>query len=600
METQRYKWYSTFLLPWQCAPFYATMRVVLMLVRRAVPAVQIFATASFIDGSLAFLQGTGRWEELIAPVLVLAGIIVVNNLGVVADNLLKQLMGNGIRTKFVDYLTVKCAKLPYGEVENHETWDLIGRVKSQPDTRVERGFDSLLNLAGMTIQAASFLVVLCTQVWWSLPIVAAAGAVVIRFALRGGEEQYGAEKDVAENKRRYEYYGKLMTGREMVDERNLFRFFPMLQKLWKENYDRTRGAERRVVVRYLVRIKLVSSAMAGVTFLIAALLFFPLSAGTLSAGLYISLIQAANGVVDLMSWELSDYFSMYAKYREYVRDVAAFSALKEVEGALELPAKDALAVQEIEFRDVSFAYPGTDRLILDKVNVTIKAGRHYAMVGGNGAGKTTVIKLLTGLYPEFTGEILINGSPIRSFSAPQRKAMLAVLFQDFARYEISALDNVAMGNLRQRGTEAQRREIQEALGLLGLEGRARTLKKGLDTRLGKLMEGGENLSGGEWQRLAMARVVVSPAGLLVLDEPTAALDPISESRLYEEFGRISRGRTAVFISHRLGSTMLADEIIVLDQGRVAAQGSHEDLMAGCPLYRKMYESQRSWYTEGTP
>lgn len=355
-----------------------------------------------------------------------------------------------------------------------------------------------------------------------------------------------------------------------------------------------------MVVRYLVRIKLVSSAMAGVTFLIAALLFFPLSAGTLSAGLYISLIQAANGVVDLMSWELSDYFSMYAKYREYVRDVAAFSALKEVEGALELPAKDALAVQEIEFRDVSFAYPGTDRLILDKVNVTIKAGRHYAIVGGNGAGKTTVIKLLTGLYPEFTGEILINGSSIRSFSAPQRKAMLAVLFQDFARYEISALDNVAMGNLRQRGTEAQRREIQEALGLLGLEGRARTLKKGLDTRLGKLMEGGENLSGGEWQRLAMSRVVVSPAGLLVLDEPTAALDPISESRLYEEFGRISRGRTAVFISHRLGSTMLADEIIVLDQGRVAAQGSHEDLMAGCPLYRKMYESQRSWYTEGMP
>lgn len=597
MKTHRYKWYDAFLLPWRCAPVWTTLRIFLLLIMKGLPAVQVFATAAFLDGALELSLGKRGGHSLWLPVLALAGIIIASHLGTVAANLLKQLTGNGIRKKFMDYLTVKCASLPYAQIESSETWDLIGRVKNQSDEKVEKGFGSLLNLMGLLVQTGSFLAILFVKVWWSLPLVAAGGGIVVYLALRGGQNQYDAEKNVAGFRRRYQYYGDLMTDRNAAEERNLFRFFPAVQKMWEESYRKTREIERGVVIRYLVRIKLVSSSMAILTFAVAAVLLIPLSAGTLTAGLYISLIQAANGVVDLMSWELSDYISAFVKYQEYVKDVVEFSNLPEVHGVLDSPADAGFRVQEIEFQNVSFSYPGTQRQILKNLNLKIVSGRHYALVGGNGAGKTTVIKLLAGLYPEFEGEILINRKSIRSYPPAELKAMLAVLFQDFARYEIPVGDNIALGDIRSMGTQRQRHEIEKALSLLGLSGRVSRLKSGLDTRLGKLLDGGEDLSGGEWQRLALARAVISPADVLVLDEPTAALDPLSESRLYEEFGKIIQGRTTVFISHRLGSTMLADEIIVLDQGRLVGQGAHKSLMSACPLYRQMYESQQNWYAE---
>lgn len=597
MKMHRYKWYDSFLIPWKCAPVCTTLQILLLFIRKGLPIVQIFATTAFIDGTIGLMNGESEGNILVIPIIMLGGIIIVEHLGTVVTNILQHFIGNGIRAKFVDYLTVKCAKLSYAEIENCKTWDLIGRIKNQPDMKVEEGFAALLNLMGIFIQTGSFLSVLFFKAWWSLPFVAIVGGVVVWFALRGGQNQYNAERSVAEYRRRYQYCGDLLTNRDAVEERSLFQFFSILQKMWKENYYKTRNAERKVVVNYLIRIKLVSSSMALVTFGIASLLLYPLAVGTLSVGLYISLIQAANGVIDLMSWELSDYVSAYVKYKEYVKDVVLFSNLEEVEGALDEPAKKKYKINEIQFKNVSFTYPGTEKKILDNINLKIEAGKHYAMVGGNGAGKTTIIKLLTGLYQNFEGEILINNISISDFSMSELKTMLAVLFQDFARYEISVEDNVALGDVCGMGTEKQRREIEEAISMLGLSERIVGLGCGFNTRLGKVLDGGEDLSGGEWQRLAMARAVISPADLLVLDEPTAALDPLSESSLYEKFGKISKGRTTIFISHRLGSTMLADEIIVLEQGEIIGQGDHETLISCCPLYRQMYESQRNWYIE---
>ena len=597
MEKHKYRWYDLLLLPWRCAPVWTIFRIILLFIVRALPAVQIFATAAFIDGAFRLLRKEVQWETLIIPVIVLASIIIINHLGAVIANILKQFIGNGIRLRFVDYLTKKCAKLPCAEIENHETWDLIERIKTESDVKIERGFENLLNLVGIFIQAGSFLAVLFFEAWWSVFLVLIVGGIVVYFALKGGKNQYDAEKNVSEFRRHYQYYGNVMVSRDFVDERNLFHFFPLLQRMWEKNYFKTRDAEKKVTVRYLVRIKLVSSFMAIVTFGIAALLLFPLSRGSLSPGIYISLIQAANGVVDLMSWELSDCVNLYAQYIEYVKDIVTFSNLPEVSGALDLPTKEKMEIRDVEFRNVSFTYPGTDREILRNVNLKIKAGRHYAIVGGNGAGKTTIIKLLTGLYTEFEGEILINDMSIREYKLSELKAMLSVLFQDFARYEISVEDNIALGNILQKGTESQSQAIEQALYLVGMDKKIEALSEGMKTRLGKLSEESKDLSGGEWQRIAMARTMISPADLLILDEPTSALDPMSESGLYQKFAQISGGRTTIFISHRLGSTMLADEIIVLDQGVIIGQGSHDFLISTCPLYRQMYENQRDWYIE---
>jgi len=168
-----------------------------------------------------------------------------------------------------------------------------------------------------------------------------------------------------------------------------------------------------------------------------------------------------------------------------------------------------------------------------------------------------------------------------------------VVFQDFARYSVSMGENIALGNAP--AMQDADYALFEAAELAGISGKIHELPDGLNTNLGKLKEGSTDLSGGEWQRVVMARAILSPASLKILDEPTAALDPISESKVYEKFEQISQGKTTIFISHRLGSTKLADFIIVLENGGVIEQGSHEELMALCGVYAKMYESQRSWY-----
>ncbi len=226
------------------------------------------------------------------------------------------------------------------------------------------------------------------------------------------------------------------------------------------------------------------------------------------------------------------------------------------------------------------------------MSFVIEEGRHYAFVGANGAGKTTITKLITGLYEDFEGEILINGKSIKTYRQDQLKAMCSVVYQDFARYCISFRDNILLGdinsfdNLDNMNKSIETVELQDVVGGLPL---------GISSNLGKIKNDGVDLSGGQWQRIAMARGIVSPASIRILDEPTAALDPISESNVYEKFEEISRGQTTIFISHRLGSTKIADEIFVIGDGAIVESGSYEELMKRNGVYTKMYESQRSWY-----
>jgi len=245
-----------------------------------------------------------------------------------------------------------------------------------------------------------------------------------------------------------------------------------------------------------------------------------------------------------------------------------------------------MSFKTIEFRNVSFKYPGTDKLILDDISFIIENGRHYSLVGVNGAGKTTIIKLLTGLYTNYEGAILVDGRSISDLTQSEIKGLSSVVYQDFAKYYISLYDNIAIAG----------DGVENAIELVGLSGAVEKLKDGVNTPLGKIYENGVDLSGGEWQRVAMARSVVNNAPLKILDEPTAALDPVSESAVYNNFERISKGGTTLFISHRLGSTKLADIIFVLSDGKIVERGSHSDLISlENGVYAEMFNAQAEWY-----
>lgn len=241
---------------------------------------------------------------------------------------------------------------------------------------------------------------------------------------------------------------------------------------------------------------------------------------------------------------------------------------------------------------MSFAYPNTDRLVLRDINVKIRQGEKIAIVGENGSGKTTFFLLLAGLYRPQKGKIFFAGKNLEDNLGLMRRAT-SFVFQDFGRYQLTVADNIRIGNLYRELSDA---DIELAAKLIGADEFIQKLEQKYQTFLGNLEEGRTDLSGGQWQKLAFARAIAKPeARVMMLDEQTAALDPISEAKFYQEFKELTGDRIAIMISHRLGATKLADRIFVFDKGQIVEEGTHEELMKRRGLYYEMYQAQAQWY-----
>ncbi len=333
---------------------------------------------------------------------------------------------------------------------------------------------------------------------------------------------------------------------------------------------------------------------------IALVLLISVYKNNMTIGMYISLVTASFNLVEQMAWNLSKIMQKYSKNKIYLNDLSTFSNLEEIEGADLLPSVKTrqIPLESIEFKNVYFAYPGTDRYILNGLSMKLEKGKQYAFVGKNGAGKTTITKLLTGLYDNYEGDILINEKNIRSYKLEEIKAMFSIVYQDFARYDISLKDNIILGRVEEiENDEKNDILVKDILCNIELKDDVDKLPKGINTILGKTIEGSVDLSGGQWQKIAIGRCLASNAPVYILDEPTASLDPIMESEIYKLFGDISKGKLTILITHRLGAAKLADEILVVDNGIISEYGKHNDLVNKKGIYSHMFESQRSWYNE---
>ena len=245
-----------------------------------------------------------------------------------------------------------------------------------------------------------------------------------------------------------------------------------------------------------------------------------------------------------------------------------------------------------EFRNVSFAYPGTTRKVLKDFNFTLAPGERVALIGENGQGKTTVVKLITRLYDPTEGQVLLDGLDLREYSLEDLHRHIGVIFQDFMRYEMTARENIAVGRIENQNAQ---RDIELAAHKSLADTVVKKLANGYDQILGRRFEGGVELSGGEWQKMALARAYLRDAQMLILDEPTAALDARSELQVFERFAELTEGKMALLISHRFSTVRMADRIVVLSGGRLIEEGNHQQLMASGGLYAEMFEMQAASY-----
>jgi ABC-type multidrug transport system fused ATPase/permease subunit len=320
--------------------------------------------------------------------------------------------------------------------------------------------------------------------------------------------------------------------------------------------------------------------------------------GSIALGTAVIVVQAILSAGMLSRYEDADYALAQAN--------SSLGKVSDLEGstatintvASGTRSADGMPRQVIRFEDVTFTYPGRDQPVLDRFNLEFAVGRSLAIVGENGAGKTTIVKLLTRLYDPTAGRITVDGIDLRDLSPQSWHGRVSALFQDFARFETPAYDNVAFGALHAWNDDAA---VKQAAADAGIQHVIERLNDGWDTPLSREFRNGAELSGGEWQRLALARAlfgVASGAGILILDEPTASMDVRGEAEVYRRFLELTRGATTIVISHRFSTVRRADRIIVVEHGRVVEDGSHDELVAHIGgRYAEMYSLQASRFAE---
>lgn len=576
-------------IPLRCVPILASSVALYKLLIGIVPTIEVLVTANFIDTAISIVQNGTKASKIYPSLIMVVLLIAFNWISWQFMRFVEIRFEIKMREKIRPAVLEKWARLDYCHIEDSKMWDILLRVGKEPENKIMWGFTNFFDLVSMVVRVAGIFVVMATQVWWASFVLVAVSSPLFYLSIKSGKETYDVWSKVSQIDRERTYYSEILTGRDATDERTIFGFSEKMLEIWHRLYEKARLKKFKILAKWFVRMKSGAAITSLISIIVIVVLLDPVLSGKLSIGMFMALVNSIMALVQAMSWQLTFNIDELSKYMGYLKDFTVFSKLNEIVSDENMSKAEIPDFYSLEFKNVTFHYPNTTMLILKNISFKIEAGKHYAFVGINGAGKTTIIKLLTGLYKNYEGTILINDKDIKTYTDNELKAFFAIVNQDFAKYYISFKDNIAIGDLN--GTQ----DIDFALKMLELESAVDKLPEGLETPLGKIDDSGVDLSGGQWQRVAMARAVVNPSPLRILDEPTSALDPISESNLYETFEQISRGKTTIFISHRLGSTKLAQEIFVIGDGCVLEKGTHEELMNIHGLYAEMYESQRSWY-----
>ncbi|GAA4066737.1 ABC transporter ATP-binding protein [Amphibacillus indicireducens] len=594
LKTRKYKWIDILRIPFEISPLLLVAFVLLELTQALISTFAIvFATSFFVDTAFAVIADELIVSTVYAPLGALLGVVAISNIFDHLLGLLQSRLKIVIEFKLEPTILDTRASLKYKYIEDSDTCELVERLSEGIVENMLNGVRAFTTVARSIVSIAAILSLILTQVWWATILIAILSIPLLWMSLKAGGKNYNAWMEAWPYERRFSYYSDdILTSREATQERTLFGYADYIVNLHGEHFEIARKIQEKVAIRTKMAMEATGIFMSVIALLISFTLIKPVIAGTLNPGMFMGIVAAVFTMATSIGGTLQEAAKNLSYAKRCMDDLTAFMALDLQEGATDLPDKIPPVFERLSFKNVWFKYPNAENYALRNVSFDIEVGNHFAFVGANGSGKTTIIKLLTGLYDVYDGEILINGKELRTYEASTLKAMFSVVYQDFSRYEISLADNIALGNTSEN---VSIEDIHKVTDKVALTDTITNLKDGLRTPLGKIDKDGSDLSGGQWQKVAIARSLISPAPIKILDEPTAALDPIAESRIYQEFEELMRGKTTIFISHRLGSTKLANEILVIESGEITERGTHNKLIKMRGVYAKMFELQRRWY-----
>ena len=499
-----------------------------------------------------------------------------------AVNLWLPDMWRRCESAILPHIHKKVRKLPVTAFEDPSRLDAINKA----EVGATNGSILVVLLLLVVFGYLPYFILMGAYLYTLKPILGIAPIIVFIPVLLGQIVKVKAFSDLEEksapSRRRVEHYEKCVGDRQFFKETRLLGAFSFYRKLYREsigllNKEKWRAERKSGIIELLMK----ALTLIAYGFLLY-LLVIALLSGDIAAGQFAAVFASIGALFGMMEEMIVQNVGSALQEKGAAVNLIRLLEMQEREGG-----KKVEVDRGIELKDVRFAYPGSEKESIRGVSLTIRPGETLAVVGTNGAGKSTLVKLLMGLYTPTSGAVSIGGVDSREADPNTMFKNTSAVFQDFGRYKMTLERNIHIADLR----KAEGIEKAAEQGDVDIQGGS--YPKGLDTMLSKEFDG-VDVSGGQWQRIAIARGLFRNHDLIVLDEPTAAIDPLEETRVYKKFAEIAKENTAIIVTHRLGSCRIADRIAVMDSGELAELGTHDELMQNNGLYREMWDAQSEW------
>ncbi|MEU3627418.1 ABC transporter ATP-binding protein [Amycolatopsis coloradensis] len=581
-------------LTWQASPFLTITITAVTLLSGLLPTATAYIAKLLIDSVVAAIQGHGTKSAIVGVALFQFGVLVLTALSqaltTYGQTLLQERMTLTIRHQVMDH----ASRLHLSYFEGSASYDMLRQAAQEAPTRPLSMMNSALGLVRTAITFGSMIALLV-----SISPLLALVALVAPIPAFISQSKYGARAFwltlmMSPLKRRMDYLSSLVTTDTYAKETKLFGLGPYFvdrfQRLGQVSYDRQRKLTRKRSVSSTSWGLLSTAAGSAIALYIA----LEAVGGRLTLG-DLALYTAAAASVQTSVQGLFTAFSGMYENNLYLDTLYRFLGTEpEILAPPEPRPLPSTVEGHIEFEEVSFTYPGAPEPALDGVSFEIRPGETVAVVGRNGAGKSTLFKLLCRLYDPTGGRILLDGVDIREYDPVELRKRISAMFQDYVTYQGTASENIGLGDLTHL---VDRERIEESAKRAGADERIERLPSGYDSPLGRWFDQGVSLSGGEWQKIALARAFLREAPILILDEPTSALDAQAEHDLFSRLRELSEGRTTLYISHRFSTVRQAERILLLEHGKVAEYGTHDELMAAKAGYADLFTLQAAAYLD---
>ncbi len=591
-----------FRLVWEAKPWILFVMVFMAIYDGISPVITAFISAALLNalsGAVTALATGAEFDfsSILFYLILQFGYHFLNtliqNVYTMVTRIAGELVTNHIKLKLMH----KACQIDLASFDRPEFYEKLENANREAGSRPIQVLSSTFSIISSLISVVSFITVLSAVSAWApiLIVLLSIPTAIISFVYRRKNFMYMRHR--SKDRRQMNYYSELLTNKDMVKEIRLYGLSHTFIEHYKETFRRYFAGVRKLIIHenaWHIGVSAVNTAVSCYLFLYVAKRVYE---GLLQLGDYSlytgALSSITNGVTRLISTSATIYEGTL-----FIDNMIAF--MKEEQSVVPRLA-EPLHVQRhightLELRDVSFHYPGTERMVIRHVNLTLRAGETAVLVGLNGAGKTTLIKLITRLYDPTEGEIYLDGRDIRDYDLSELYAMYGIIFQDFGKYAVSVSENIHYGDILRDADDADIRSAAEASSA---DLFIRDLPNGYDTPLMRVFEdNGIELSGGQWQKLSIARAFYSDSDILILDEPTASLDPMAEQEIFNQFDTLRQDKTTIFVSHRLSSATSATKIIVLEAGEIVEEGTHAELMALRGKYYTLFSTQAKRYVTG--